>query len=337
MIILQKYSVIFIFLISACGVHHSPSLDSIIYLDNDKKQTINNSFPAQVQDIKDIKNNAPIPSNISTKTIISNAYADQGNRSKLKKGFKGDSLPELIKKFEKIKKDSKDEFTKTSELNTRLSNLLDRPYRFTISAENHKIENYTTDDIKYAARYDADSETLLVNLWIEKELLFTTNQIISFPYQKRSLFYPTVIVVNKKDETSYIGQNAFGVMAKIYESYEIKYGLAFVNIPLPENPHYIKNYTSEHFGPPPSIFSLSLPVDPHFVRKIKKDLAFYLDIQPIKLNNVEDIILKTGHGLDATIIDPYGVYTLKKYLLSVLKEIGVYRKSTGEILGWKKF
>jgi hypothetical protein len=134
--------------------------------------------------------------------------------------------------------------------------------------------------------------------------------------------YTTIVVTEKTNRKSYIGQNAYGARAKVSSTVVHEFGLVLANIkPDPES----------------AVFSLSLPVKPHLAKSLKKDLAFYVDIELTRSNTLKDIILTHVFGQSATVDIPLEIYVSGEYVLANLKEIGVYRKSTGEVLGWKKF
>jgi|GEM_PF-730930 len=242
--------------------------------------------------------------------------ASQEARHNLKKGYRGDSISALIAKLERLEKTSKDEFVKTSERDAQLSNLQARPYRFIISTELNTISD-KDDNILAGARYEADEESIKINLWVGNED-FIFDQMHTFPFPA----YTTIAIAEKTIRRSYVGQNAFGAVAKVSSTAVTKFGLAFANV-------------TQDAGS--AVFSLSLPVTPHLAKSLKKDLAFYVDVELTRSDTLKGLVHRAGSGSGATISDPSEFYESCKYLLANLKEVGVYRKSTGEVLGWRKY
>ncbi len=257
------------------------------------------------------------PTNIP-KTTHTGAAASYETQFNLGKDYKGDSLPALITKLEKIENAKKDEFIKASERDRELSSFQARQYRFVVSTETNTIVDKV--DIIGGFRYDADGEVIRINLWVNNEdfIFHQERSVRSFPFPQ----YTTLIVAKDTRRGSYIGQNAFGARAKVSSTVVTEFGLVLANVSQERNS---------------AVFSLSLPALPQNAKNLKKDLAFYVDVQLTKSETLKGIVLGTTSGHDATFRDPSEFYVSGKYLLVNVKEIGVYRKSTGEVLGSKKF
>ena len=186
---------------------------------------------------------------------------------------------------------------------------------------------------------------LNVNLWVKRQ-----DFLIKLSIDDSKLAnYTTILISSISGRSSYIGQNAFGAKANVKSVQETDYGLALSDISDQRNdaerrkkasstrgidPPASASRTSENYS---SMFSLSIPVKPGAAKTLKGDLAFYVDVALTDSDTVKGSILDISHVTEATISSPSEYYQLGRYLLSNIKEVGVYRKSTGEVLGWKKF
>lgn len=245
----------------------------------------------------------------------------QERHQNLPKGFRGDSLSSLIDKLKHFEKSSQDEFTKTSERNAKFDALRVKPYKFVISPEiNTILEEDSARNYKNISgtRYDADAEVMKVNLWVKDESLML-DQMSSRPSFSE---YTTIVVAESTKNNSYIGQNAYGAKAKISSTLVSQVGLAVANVKQQRNT---------------ALFSLSFPIKPREAKAIKDDLAFYVDVELTNSEALKGNILKTSVVSEATITSPSEVIIAGQYVLVNIKEVGVYRKSNGEVLGWKIF
>lgn len=251
------------------------------------------------------KNLSPRPTNSVPKSI--------------KKGYRGDSIVDLIGKFKSIDKLSKDEFTKSSRVISSAAELRSRDYRFVVPTGINN--NYSSDSgTDSGVRYDADAGNLHINLWAGSQI-FISNWAASSSRSLADQPYATIVVASKTQRSKYIGQNTFGVKANITSTLVEEYGLAFEN---------------EEAKTTKAMFSASFPANPREARSLKDDLAFYIDVEMTSSDALKGNVLEAVNGHDATINAPTEFYISGNYLLAKAKEIGVYRKSTGEVLMTKK-
>ena len=164
-----------------------------------------------------------------------------------------------------------------------------------------------------------------INLWTKNED-FALNRKSNSSYLFDSK-YSTIVVSRTSNRDSYMGQNAYGAKTKISSTQMNEYGLAIAN---------------GKQAPDTEIFSYSIPVKLREARALKDDISFYAEVNLIDVNQTSSgeltgDVLKSVFVRKATISEPSESFMTGKYLLAYIKEIGVYKKSTGEVLGWKKF
>ena len=118
------------------------------------------------------------------------------------KNFKGDSIVNLIKEFDKIITISYDEFSKKSEVEDKLISIKYRQYIFLL------------DKLNTLTKYDADKEKLNINMYLSKEGEFLG---------KTASFYISLLL--NSEHKKYLGMNSFGVTANINSQYFEEYGV----------------------------------------------------------------------------------------------------------------
>lgn len=64
---------------------------------------------------------------------------------------------------------------------------------------------------------------------------------------------------------------------------------------------------------------------------------FYVDAVLTPRSPAVGNVLKTASGHDATIQDPTSIYLGASYLAAAIKEVGVFRKSTGQVQAWRTY
>ena len=266
------------------------------------------------------QNRADVSETKSNTEAMPTLETTQEKRQNISKGFRGESLVSLVNKYELFAKSSKDEFTKTANHKAEIAALRDKPYRFIISTKMNEGRDKNYKNIA-AVRYDADAEVMLINLWTSNEDFVLNRDKSSSSYQSPPN-YSTIKIEEVVKSYAYIGQNGYGAKAKISSTLLKEFGLAIANIKLKDK--------SE-------IFSLSLPIKPREAKILKDDLSFYINVDLTSSDAVKDDILKIAQGHGATVSNPYEFYLSGQYILANLKEAGVYKKSSGEVLGWKKF
>lgn len=251
-----------------------------------------------------------IHSSVPDKSIIStNSEKDSHYKFEKKpnfnKNFKGDSVLGLVKEVKDVEKLASEELTKTVVLQDRLDGLM-RSYTFVFGDKGieiyHLTKTYNPDDEKLNITYEPSYELIS-----DYKSQFSGKQNV-------------VILNNKNRESSYVGQNGFGAIAGVTFNKSSLQGVVLTNIKI----------NTKDF------FSISIDVSPKEYRVLKNDLALYIEVELTKLEANKKIILESWSYTDPTISSPYKGETLFEGLPVILKEIGVYRKSTGEILGWKK-
>ena len=253
-----------------------------------------------------------------------NLETQQEKRQNISKNFRGDSLAGLIGKFELLTESSRDEFTRRDDRNAATTALRNKTYKFIISSDANWMHDKNYNMIT-GARYDADAEILKINLWTKNED-FALNRKSNSSYLFDSK-YSTIVVSRTSNRDSYMGQNAYGAKTKISSTQMNEYGLAIAN---------------GKQAPDTEIFSYSIPVKLREARALKDDISFYAEVNLIDVNQTSSgeltgDVLKSVFVRKATISEPSESFMTGKYLLAYIKEIGVYKKSTGEVLGWKKF
>ncbi|MBB3009991.1 hypothetical protein [Cupriavidus alkaliphilus] len=254
-----------------------------------------------VADVRDQARGTPVP------------LASQQAAKVIPKGYRGNSIVDLIKQFERLDKLAEDEFTKKSVLVSKGGDLRSKTYRFVFKVDLNS--NYGSEKRSDGAYYDAESETLHLNLWSRSHTFYLNKSATGTPE------YQTISLLETRQSSDYIGQNAFGVKANIHSRLVNQYGLA------------LNNFSGSRYG---SIFSTSITLHPVAAKALKSDLMFYVDVVLISREPGASV-LKTVSGRDATISNPSEFYLSSYYLVATAKEIGVFKKSTGEILAWKAF
>ncbi|WP_211950285.1 hypothetical protein [Cupriavidus yeoncheonensis] len=234
------------------------------------------------------------------------------------KDYRGDSIVDLVQRFDSLDKLADDEFTKTSTVAERASALTGKRYRFVFAA--HLNQNFSAfTKTADAAQYDADAEVMRVVLWSRDR------RILLGKGEARGQGYTTINLFEKSSSRDYVGQNAFGVKADVHSMVVQQYGLALTNFP--PNPG----------GGAQQIFATALDLPPSAARALKSDLVFYVDAVLSPQNPAIGSVLKDAAGHDATIKDPTSIYIGGSYLVAAIKEVGVFRKSTGQVLAWRTY
>lgn len=237
----------------------------------------------------------------------------QEKRQNLPKDYKGDSIITLIDKIKLYEESSKDEYKKTSEKNAEFSSLCATPYRFVISQE---MNNDWWVKEPYI-RYDADKEVLIVDLRTGNEKFMSQTRT----YDTNLPEYPTVFISKDSGAIYSEGINAFGVKIDKYTTTDYLYGLAFANV---------KRDIHARLNDIP-LFSLLVPIKANEAKALKEDLSFYIDAELTTSPSIRAKILNGNIGCGRN--DICGDF----YILVNVKEIGVFRVSSGEVLKWKRF
>ncbi|WP_454739131.1 hypothetical protein [Cupriavidus necator] len=262
----------------------------------------------QVVDLKTVTSLSPQTEATPTKTTASPAHPRY-----IPKGDKGDSITALIDKFRRIDELAKDEFTKRATIEARTKELQSKEYRFLFS----RNTNYGFK--APIARYDAESEVLKIDL----ELIYRTfilNSQNSVPPK-----YFTLSLLERHSGTNYVGQNGFGARFNVRSIVSNEYGLALENFGT-------SGLADDMWTP---ILSTTLPLPPAAAKAMKSDLMFYVDAALISTDSAKGNVLQDVEKANATSSDPTEVLFARSFLLARVKEVGVFRKSTGEILAWK--
>lgn len=241
--------------------------------------------------------------------------------------FQGENLADLIEKIKQIKNSPQDEFKKTSEKQFDLSSLINKSYRFIIPQDKNTISSYKLKKGDFGkdisgVRYDADAEVMKVNLWVG-ESRFGINLSEHGKNHYGDVDTTTIKVVDGKFSTNeFIGQNTYGATATIRSYKSNDYGLAIANV------------KPQHDDP---LFSYAFSIKPNEAKAIKSDLFFYVDVNITSSVDYEGIILEDVLVKTATISSPSEYYSTKEFLLVNIKEAGIFRKSSGEVLRCKRF
>lgn len=249
------------------------------------------------------------------------AVSEHIKHASFPRNYQGDSISELMGKFKKIESASNDEFVKRSEINGAAAALRSREYRFVVAPEtNLAFEDKFPLKAKSGVKYDADAEILHINLWVANQLFWSERADTRTILQRPT--YTTLVVSSTSKHRNYIGQNAYGAKADVSSSLTEEDGVAFANIKQDQGT---------------AILTASLALSPSYARVMKSDLAFYIVVQPTASKDLKGNVLDTIGGKEATITQPSEYYTSGRYLVVNLKEAGVFRSSTGEVIKWVKF
>jgi len=222
------------------------------------------------------------------------------------KGFKGDSIVNLIKKAGKIDKQLDDEFTKTSEHEHMFSELNYKNYTFIYNG------NRDSADLHFKYKYSADEEIINVEIMARSKY---------FDYGA----YNSISLTNNLNSNQYIGQNGFGAITEVNSHHNKAFGVAFTNV----------GKVGAMYQEVP-LYSLSIPAYTKQAKLLKYDIAVYFTVEleyPVK-----NRLTLTEYGeVEATIAEPEKWSHTLKCLPVKLKEVGFFKKSTGEVLGRKIF
>lgn len=224
-----------------------------------------------------------------------NSDAENTKPQKFSKNFKGDSIIDLIKNIEMIIEKRDDEFTKTSELETKLSYLKSKKYVFLILSNTTYIQE---------SKYNADEEKIKITLRALPESMIGYSSLKEYNY---------ISLISETSSRSFVGMNSFGATTDAQSIHLKDYGIVIDN--------------------EGEIFTLSIPVEPKQAKALKLDIAYYVTVDFTNLDLRKDMILDHVHITEATISDPTRISHTLKCIPAKLKEVGVFKKSTGEILG----
>lgn len=125
------------------------------------------------------------------------------------KDYRGDSIVDLVQRFTSLDKMADDEFTKTSAVAERASALTGRRYRFVFAA--HLNQNLWASKNGDGAQYDANAEVMRIVLWSGEHTTLLGKR------RANGKGYTTIDLFETSNSREYVGQNAFGVKAKIHE------------------------------------------------------------------------------------------------------------------------
>lgn len=214
----------------------------------------------------------------------------------------GGSIQEVIRMLGKIDSAASDEFTKKSDIEAVAKTVREgQQYRFSIE------KGLNLGSIE---KYDAEKEVLTL-------YLKSSNTYFKVKGRNGSITGHTLIVGRKNEISTYKGQNNFGVTAdiKLIESHG--YGIV------------ITNYPAE------GLIKLAIPIEPKQARILKEDLAYFVELELVKANVDQNILSTQYSGDKPTISNPQEESLFDEYITAKLVNVGIYKKSTGEVLAWR--
>lgn len=216
----------------------------------------------------------------------------------------GGSIEDLIRMFAKIDAAASDEFIKKSDTVGIAKTLRDgQQYRFSIE------KGINSDSIE---KYDAEREVLNI---------FLKSTQRTFPVKGKGrvggITGNTLIVSRKNESSIYKGQNNFGVAAdiKLLESHG--YGIVILNHPTEQ------------------LLKFSVQIEPKQARALKEDLAYFVEVELVAANVDQDVLSIKVSGDKPTINNPQEVNIFDEYIPAKIVNIGIYKKSSGEVLAWR--
>ena len=167
------------------------------------------------------------------------------------------------------------------------------------------------DRFTQLVKYNADKEIMDISIDAND---FSKKADINRLYDQEWGYLDLFLDIKTKN---YIGMNSYGARTNVESDTINWYGVIFSN--------------------KGSLFSTTIKIDPINAKLLKPDILIYIVIDLTDLDKNKPILYKDFNLKKATISDPNEKVEYSNRLFVRLKEVGAFKKSTGEIIGYNLF